>query len=272
MRRIVIRLLLPALLLIGLVVLSRFAPGWQPLLTGPSGDVLYAAAFDGFRDEWGLYDDGQLAAQIEDDRLTLTITPPGDWLPFSLAAPHFTDFDLTVTAQALDGPLNNGYGVIFRRQAGRERPVVTWGDLIASRLDTWLLGPAVDSSYYRFMISSDGYYSLSRQIDGRERMISAWIPSPVINPGFDAPNTIRVVARGDEFQFFVNGAVMPLCIPNDPDALSTYFEATGECVEGALVETLADPSIGGGQLGVIAESLGEGGVVVAFDDLIVRAP
>ncbi len=33
---------------------------------------------------------------------------------YSVASPYFGDFDLRVAAQAVEGPIDNGYGVVFR--------------------------------------------------------------------------------------------------------------------------------------------------------------
>jgi hypothetical protein len=134
-----------------------------------------------------------------------------------------------------------------------------------------LLGPEIERSHYRFMVSSDGYYSVWREVNGVETVLSAWIDSPLVNQGFEEPNRLRVIARGAEFAFYINDQPMPVCIPNDPDGLSTYTGA-GECFEGQMLDTLVDDSIPNGRLGVVAQSFSEGGVVVSYDNLVVYAP
>lgn len=268
MRRLLL-FFLSLLLFIAAIILSRLAPTWHHTLTGEAGALLYVAAFDGFLDDWGLYDDGQLAAQVEADRLTLRIEPAGN-MPFSAARPHFADFDLTVEAQALAGPLDNAYGVLFRLQEGQRSPVVSWGDLLVNQLDGWLLGEQVERSHYRFMISSDGYYSVWRELNGVERALSTWIDTPLVNQGFERPNQLRIIAQGDTFRFFINGEAVPLCIPNDPNGVSTYALET--CIEGEMRDTLVDDSIASGRVGMVAQSFTEGGVAVAFDNLVMAAP
>jgi hypothetical protein len=193
-------------------------------------------------------------------------------VPFSLAAPAFADFDLTVQAQAVEGPLDNGYGVIFRRQVAQPRtPGTTWSGWVVSRAEDLLLGSTLaNDGYYLFLVSSDGYYQVSRRVNGADKVLSAWIESPVVNPGFDQPNTLRVVARGSEFQFYVNGELVPLCIPDDPESISTY--ALGSCIQGQMLDTLVDDSLSSGQVGVVAQSFNEPGVVVEFDNLVMFSP
>lgn len=242
MRRLLL-ILIPALLLAGLIALNRALADWHYIVSAPPGTVLYAAAFDGFLDEWQLYDDGQLSASAENRALRISITTPKDD-PFSLASPHFSDFDLTVQARPLEGPEDNGYGVMFRVQDA--------------------------SNYYQFLVSSDGFYAVQRAINGEIKLLSAWIDSPIVTTGLNVVNTLRVVAVGDRFQFYVNGQRVPLCIPNDPAARSTYSLDT--CIEGTMQDTLIDSSIASGRLGVVAQSFEEPGVVVEFDNLVVLGP
>lgn len=270
MRRLLL-LLIPALLLIGVVALGRATANQTAALTAQPGDLIYVATFDAFLDDWQLYDDGQLAAQVESTALHLTVNT-FESIPFSVTAPTFGDFDLRVRTRALAGPLNNGYGVIFRLQDEQRRRGATWGDLIANQVDDLVYGEPDARGYYMFLVSSDGYYQVRREVEGVQRELSTWIPSPIVNQGFAEPNDLRVVARGDEFQFYVNDMLMPLCIPDDSQARSTYNELTGECLGGSMRETLVDDALPVGRLGVVAQSFNEAGVVVSFDDVVVQQP
>lgn len=245
MRRFIVLILIPALLLAGVVYLSRAARDMHYVASANPGEVMFVAAFDGLLDDWRDYDDGQLAATFNEGALRLTVNAV-DKLPYSLARPHFGDFDLRVTARAVDGPLNNGFGVIFRAQD--------------------------QNNYYLFLVSSDGYYTVERTVNGDDKVLSVWIPSEVVNQGFDVANDLRVVARGDQFQFFVNDQPVALCIPDDPNAESTYNDLTGECLGGQMLTTLVDANIPAGPLGVVARSFNETGVVVDFDNVVVSAP
>lgn len=224
--------------------LNRLTADWHYVVPSEPGAVLYAATFDAFLDDWDLYE-GRLSAQVENGALVLEAGTENS-LPFSAAAPYFGDFDLTVQAQALDGPLNNGFGVVFRLRDPR--------------------------NYYLFLVSSDGYYRVVREVDGVQRELSTWIPSPLVNQGIGALNHLRVTARGDSFGFFLNGQPLALCLPDDPAHYSTYNELTGTCQDGSMVTTLVDGSISAGRLGVIVMTLDEPGVRVAFDNLVVYGP
>lgn len=245
MRRFILLILLPALILVGLIALSRAAAGWRYITTAAPGEVMFVAAFDGLLDDWQEYDDGQLSAQAVDGALRLTVNALGR-TPYSLARPTFADFDLRVTAWAVDGPLNNGYGVIFRMQD--------------------------QDNYYQFLTSSDGYYQVLRRVNGVEKIISIWIPSEIINQGIGAANELRVVAQGDTFRFTINGEPALLCIPDDPNAASTYNDLDGECIGGQMRDRLVDRYLASGQIGVVAQSFDETGVVVDFDNVVVLMP
>lgn len=260
MRRLLVLIVL-ILIFAGLLALSRSRASWQHnVVSGDTGTLLYAATFDGesepssadgFNDEWAQYS-GRLSTLIKDGKMQVTIGEAGGGA-YSTASPYFGDFDLRVDAQAVGGPIDNGYGVVFRLQNKDN-----------ASFD--------DDNYYLFLISSDGYYQMSRTVDGVVKIISDWIASDAIQQGLDSVNHLRVVARGDTFHFYVNEVPLQLCIPDDPDAISTY--SGGECVGGAMVDALTDDAIPNGQIGVTAQSTPSGGegVVVAFDNLLVYAP
>lgn len=250
MRRFLILLVL--LLLLGIAYLANRALAHLHFITPvEAGKVAYIATFDGFNSDWALAD-GRLKTHILDTNVLRIEVGESNKLPFSQAKPYFADFDVRVQATAVDGPEGNGFGLIFRLQNKDNS------------------SPS-DDDFYLFEISSDGYYRVLRSFDGTQKELSTWIPSPVINQHIGAVNYIRVVAKGSTFQFFVNNQLMQLCIPDDPNGAST-FPATGQCVGGKMLDTLVDSSIPNGQLGVVAESLDEAGVVVDFDNLVVYGP
>ncbi len=88
--------------------------------------------------------------------------------------------------------------------------------------------------------------------------------------GLNAINQLRVVARGDSFRFYINDTPVQLCIPDDPNAISTYSGDT--CIGGAMLDALTDSAIPNGQIGVTAQATSDAGVVAAFDNLLVYAP
>jgi hypothetical protein len=248
LRRLGFLLILLAALVITFA-LSRVTSSWHYVLPVEPGQVAYVATFDHLIEDWNQYG-GRLEAQVADGVLRLNVGDI-DSGPFSTTRQHFADFDLRVQATPIEGPLNNGYGVIFRLQ------------------DSDNTSPS-DDSYYLFLISSDGYYEVKRVMGRDEKLLSAWIESPLVHQGIGATNWLRVVARGDQFQFFINDQPVQVCVPNNLAGESTYF--MGECVDGAMQDTLTDSSIASGQLGVVALSLDEAGVAVEFDNFVVYGP
>jgi hypothetical protein len=235
------------LLILVIVLLALFFAGqaiesWRYIQPAAPGELLYVATFDGFTDEWRLYE-GRLSAEIVDNALRISV---GDVQsgPYAEAQPNFADFDLRVDATPLEGPLDNAYGVIFR---------------LFDR-----------DTYYLFLVSSDGFYQVTRRVNGVERVLSNWIRLPLVHEGLNVTNHLRIIAKGDQFQFYINDQLAQLCIPNDPNAQSTY--RLGQCIEGTMQDALTDNSITMGQIGVIAQTRNEPDVVVNFDNLLVYSP
>lgn len=239
-RNLVIVLALLVLILVAGQIL-RFVDDWHYVVPATPGDLLYVSTFDDPSTDWEQYE-GRLSAQVMDAALRLDVDAEAS-LPFSTAAPYFSDFDMLVRTRPVAGPINNAYGVVFRLQ---DR-----------------------DNYYMFLISSDGYYQVQRKVNGQERLLSDWIPSPLINQGFDVDNWLRVVARGESFQFYINGEIVDLCIPSSAFGVSTYSD---HCVDGEMESHLIDGAMSDGQLGVVAQSFDERGVVIDFDDLLIYGP
>jgi hypothetical protein len=103
---------------------------------------------------------------------------------------------------------------------------------------------ANDKDFYEFEISSDGYYKVNKRgADGWTSLLD-WTASPAIKQGLGVTNHLEVVCDGDQFTFFVNGT---------------------------RLADLTDSSYSSGNIGLSATCLGEGGVLVAFDNLTVRS-
>lgn len=257
MRR-VVALVVLIVVFAALLLISRSVASWQHSpISGAAGTLLYAATFDGggtdgFNGDWSQYP-GRLAAQVTGGQMQITVGEVGGGA-YSVAAPYFSDFDVQVAARAVSGPVDNGYGLVFRLQ----------------NQDNANVG---DDNYYLFLVSSDGYYRVSRVFDGDTRIISDWIQSPLVGQGLAAVNRLRVVAKGDQFQFFINDQVVPLCLPDDPNAQSTINPLDGSCMGGPMAETLTEGTIPDGQVGVTAlwttTDASADPVVAAFDNLLI---
>ena len=250
MRRFLILLVLLIVLAVAYLA-NRSTAHLHYIVPVEAGKVAYIATFDDFKSDW-VQAEGRLKVQILDTGVLRIEVGDVDKLPFSQTKPYFADFDVRAQTTAVDGPESNGFGLIFRLQNKDNA------------------SPS-DDDFYLFEISSDGYYRVLRSFNGVQKELSTWIPSPIINQHIGATNFIRVNAKGDQFQFFINNQQVQLCVPDDPNGTST-FPATGECVGGKMLDTLVDSSIPNGQLGVVAQSLDEAGVVVDFDNIVVYGP
>ena len=244
MRHLLILLAL-ILTIVGLVWLRGVVLSWHYVVSGEPGDLLYAATFDDFNDEWEQYR-GILESQIAEGMLKLT-TEEVNRSFYSLAEPYFADFDLTIEARMTGGDAFNGYGVVFRLQD--------------------------PDNYYQFLVSGDGYYALFRKVDGSQTTLHEWKESSAIEQGFDANNRIRVIASGNKFHFYINDQQVDLCVPDFAagQTQSTY-NAGGACM-GLTVDTIVDNSLSDGRLGPSVYTFREyPGVEAAFDNIVVVAP
>jgi hypothetical protein len=239
------------LLLILAYILNRLTANWHYVQPVEVGKVAYAATFDDFTDDWELYQ-GRLTSQIQDSTLQLEADETSK-KHFSVSKQYWDNFDFSVQTSPRDGPLNNGYGVIFRLQnKGNASPD--------------------DDDFYLFLISSDGYYQITRSLNGQQKELSTWIPSPYVTQGLNVTNNLRVVAVGDRFHFYINSQPVQLCLPNNLEGVSTFDERRGGCIDGQMVDELTDASIPSGQLGVVIQTLDEPGVLVSFDNVVVLGP
>jgi hypothetical protein len=100
-----------------------------------------------------------------------------------------------------------------------------------------------DDNFYRFEISGDGYFNVQKRQKGKwEKLIPDWTASESIRKG-KATNHLRVVGAGSGLTFYVNQT---------------------------LLIQITDVSFSRGAIGVLAGTLAEPGVQVAFDNVQVN--
>ena len=137
-------------------------------------------AFTSGFDDWGQWtqtSSRQAAIEVKDNQLHITLKQP-DTLAWSAAGLVLKDFTLEVDATPLEGPDDNGYG------------------LIARRVD--------DENFYSFLISGDGYFIVQKRAKGQWSKLSGdWQASPAIHTGRRA-NRLRVTCQGKTLTFVVN--------------------------------------------------------------------
>jgi hypothetical protein len=140
---------------------------------------------------------------------------------WSTAGENLADGIYSVEATPLDGPLDNGYGMIFRAEDDAQ-------------------------SFYIFEVSADGFvwigYCLDACTEQAALIGNGWFPAEAVRQGLDVTNTLSVRAEAGNMIFYVND------------------------VE---VGRVTDNQLRRGDIGVLVETLGEGGVLVAFDNVRV---
>ena len=242
-------LLLLAVLAVGLFVVSGRLRALHYVPSSASGELVYAAAFSDESDDWSIYDDGRLSARVADGALVVQ-TDQSSGAAYSAGPFQFGDVIVQARAQASDGPIDNGFGLMVGlRTQDNTRPD--------------------DDTYLLFLISSDGYYSVRQRTGGAEQDLSAWIPSSAIQTGLGAANELEVTVSDDQALFTVNGQPLQFCVPNAPGGMSTFYQ--DDCVDGAMLDALAIGGVATGQIGVVALATATGGpgVTVQFDDILV---
>lgn len=274
------RILLFVLLIMILVIVNLLYPiaaNWQPIVSGEPGELLYAAGFDGFMDEWQQYE-GRTSAQIRDGMLQISAETSATI--YSASAPIYEDFDASVRVTALGGSLENeGAGLVFRLQEPRttcdrsfvlacglvDLPLVgSFAQILFPREDTGATG------FYVFLISTDGYYSIWRSNESSQlEKATVWHYSDgLIKEGLNVTNTVRVVGRDDQFRFYINRQQVELCIPKPGE--QPTGNATNCLGERSMV--WVDSAFEKGQLGLVVNTNQFPGTIAGFDDFIVISP
>lgn len=165
---------------------------------------------------WLAESDAAAQVGVQDGVLRIFVAVPNQ-LAWTVAGRDLGDFHLTVDATQVAGPDDNEYGVLARVQD--------------------------NSNFYRFSISGDGYFLVSKFVDGSPEPLNGnWTPSQAIHLG-QATNVVEVIAEGSTFTFVVNG------------------EQLAQVDDGQFAH---------GDIGLYAGSFYEGGVEVSFDNLRVE--
>lgn len=137
---------------------------------------------------WRTERDSSAEVAYQDGAMRILVKMPNS-LAWASAGRTFSDFHLTVEAAQVSGPDDNEYGVLVRMQD--------------------------PDHFYRFSISGDGYYLISKY-DGAEwhNLTGDWTASDAIHQGATT-NVLEVICRGSTMTFIVNG--VPLVQVQDAD-------------------------------------------------------
>lgn len=118
------------------------------------------------------YRDGALHIEVTTDSL----------VAWSSSDALVTDFYLEVDATRIAGPLDNEFGVIFRR--------------------------VDNNNFYLFNVSSDGYYGLRMLVDDEWEEIIQWDRTDAIGSVEGSSNRLGVLARGPRISLYVNNTLL----------------------------------------------------------------
>ena len=278
-RRVAILLVLVIVLIVANAFYSP-AVSWRGVLSGEAGELLYAAAFDGFTDEWQEYE-GRTSAAITDGKLVMSAEGAFDQVVYSATKPYFADLDVSANATWVRGNENNAFGIVYRLQEPTNDcrlPLQVLCDVSAinNQLEGWtnfLFGADEQTTgYAMFLISSDGYYSVWRGTADGTQKISTWIQrTDLINGDEGAVNRLRVIGQDGAYRYFINGTQVELCIPNADDGISTYF--SGECIDGSMQAVFRDDTFETGQVALVIDTVNSSETfTIEFDDFIVTQP
>lgn len=140
----------------------------------------YTETFDN-PGNWSSGDDTYTEGQVTDGVYDLLIKGD-DVSRWASAGENFADGIYEVEATQIDGPLDNGYGMLFRADTE-------------------------NGNFYLFKVSGDGYVWIGRYRDEAEEQAiigDHWFASPAVNQGLNQSNRLRVQAESGNMIFFVN--------------------------------------------------------------------
>jgi hypothetical protein len=134
--------------------------------------------------DWGIGSSPEVEGQVDDGVYEMNVKS-NHGLYLATAGKNFGDAVYEVEATQIGGPLNNGYGMLFRVDESTD-------------------------SFYVFEVSGDGYVWIGYCSDLCETEAVAlvggdWFRSTAVNTGLHVKNRLRVEADGPQMTFFVNG-------------------------------------------------------------------
>ncbi len=157
---------------VGLFLLLLLA-ACQPTTIQPTWEEDFEGA-----GHWQLSSDAAAQVEITDGQLILLIRQPQQ-IAWTTADYDCGDCVVSVEATALEGPLDNEFGLLLRADD--------------------------DRAFYAFGISSDGYVHATRYEDGEWVPLLDWTESRCVAQGIGASNLLTLTAQGADFTLQVNG-------------------------------------------------------------------
>lgn len=148
---------------------------------GAVGELIFEDTFDN-PGPWAVGDTAESTVAVSGGVMSFSQKSPGSF-SFRIIGRQGGDFHAEVTgALAQNCGSGDGYGLMFRIQD--------------------------PSNYYLFQIDCDGRYRFARYGGGAVTSILNWAAAAEINRGAQSINTLGVTARGNAFEFAINGAAV----------------------------------------------------------------
>ncbi len=147
---------------------------------GGAGSQEYNESFDS-TGSWSSGDDTYTSGAVVDGVYDLLIKGD-DVSRWASAGENFSDGVFEVEVVQIDGPLDNGYGMLFRAEPE-------------------------SGNFYLFKISGDGYVWIGRYRDEAEEASIVgdhWIQSSAVKQGLNQSNKLGVQAESGNMIFYVN--------------------------------------------------------------------
>ncbi|VVB72226.1 Uncharacterised protein [uncultured archaeon] len=154
---------------------------YAPLASSGLGELLYSDDFSDMNSGWARKssDPDMSSMGYENGRYHIIRKKPGLSWSYPPDCPIFKDFSVESETKQEEGPDNNQYGLVLRRDTS--------------------------GNYYCFQVSGTGNYRFDINQKGQWREIVPYAWSSKINVG-NAKNILRVECKGDRFTFYANGA------------------------------------------------------------------
>ncbi|MBP8251434.1 MAG: DUF1080 domain-containing protein [Herpetosiphon sp.] len=197
------------------------------VVTGPSGEVFLNDDFSNKDEQWPEQETTTKSGKYAyvDGAYQITVNVP-QRIIWTSTQDLYADVDAQIDVTMRDGPELNAAGLVLREQVGT-------GD--------------TEGSLYAFQIDSTGQYAF-RRFDkgaGEWKNLIDWTDAANANKGIGATNTLRVVAQGSLFTFYVNGE---------------------------NVNSFVDDTYSNGAMGFGASTFEEGNSLAEFDNLRMAYP
>lgn len=189
-------------------------------LVSCGGDLPYEETFDE-AGTWSVGEDNAVDGAVRDGVYDMLVFAD-DVNIWATAGESFSDGIYQVEATQTAGPLNNGYGMVFRFDEE-------------------------SSDFYVFKVSGDGFVWIGKYLSGGQEGVEPlvgewWIESAAVKKGLNQTNLLKIRAEDGNLLFYVNEAE---------------------------VGRVTDNTLRSGDVGVLVQTLGLGGVQVEFDNFTV---